>query len=106
LVREGNRILDEGEDASALAGAVAEIVAILGLDDASTPADDSVDLGTLAARFGISGDDRQILETLVAMRNRARAEKRFEEADAIRDELDRVGVILEDGPHGTKWLRK
>ncbi|MDP9494991.1 MAG: cysteine--tRNA ligase, partial [Actinomycetota bacterium] len=42
LVREGNRILDEGEDASALAGAVAEIVAILGLDDASTPADDSV----------------------------------------------------------------
>jgi cysteinyl-tRNA synthetase len=40
------------------------------------------------------------------MRNRARAEKRYDEADAIRDELDRVGVILEDGPHGTKWLRK
>jgi cysteinyl-tRNA synthetase len=106
LVREGNRILDEGGDASSIAGAVAEIVEVLGLDDASTPADDTVDLANLARRFGIGGDDRQILEALVSMRNRARAEKRFDEADEIRDELDRVGVILEDGPHGTKWLRK
>ena len=106
LVREGNRILDEGEDASSIAGAVAEIVEVLGLDDASTPGGDTVDLTELAERFGISGDERQILETLVALRNRARAEKRFDEADAIREELDRVGVILEDGPHGTKWLRK
>jgi cysteinyl-tRNA synthetase len=106
LVREGNRILDEGGDASSIAGAVAGIVEVLGLDDASTPADDAVDLANVARRFGISGDDRQILEALVSMRNRARAEKRFDEADEIRDELDRVGVILEDGPHGTKWLRK
>ena len=106
LVREGNRILDEGGDASGLAGAVAEIVEVLGLDDASAPADDSVGLANLAGRYGISGDDRQILEALVAMRNRARADKRFDEADAIRDQLDRVGVTLEDGPHGTKWLRK
>jgi cysteinyl-tRNA synthetase len=106
LVREGNRILDDGGDASSIAGAVAEIVEVLGLDDASTPAGDSVGLVHLAERFGITGDDGKILETLVAMRNRARAEKRFEEADAIRAELDRVGVILEDGPHGTKWLRK
>jgi cysteinyl-tRNA synthetase len=106
LVREGNRILDVGGDASSIAGAVAEIVEVLGLDDASTPADDTVDLADLAGRFGVSGDDRQILEALVSMRNRARAEKRFDEADEIRDELDRVGVILEDGPHGTKWLRK
>ncbi|MEX1125400.1 MAG: cysteine--tRNA ligase [Acidimicrobiia bacterium] len=106
LVREGNRILDEGGDASSIAGAVAEIVEVLGLDDASAAADESFDLAHLAERFGVSGDDDQILQTLVAMRNRARVEKRFDEADAIRDELDRVGVILEDGPHGTKWLRK
>jgi cysteinyl-tRNA synthetase len=106
LVREGNRILDEGGDAASIAGAVAEIVEVLGLDDASTPGGHSVDLADLAERFGISGDERLILETLVALRNRARAEKRFDEADAIREELDRVGVILEDGPHGTKWLRK
>jgi cysteinyl-tRNA synthetase len=65
-----------------------------------------LDLAGLAGRFGVGGDDREILDSLVAMRNRARAEKRFDEADAIRDELDRVGVTLEDGPHGTKWLRK
>jgi len=106
LVREGNRILDEGGDASSIAGAVAEIVDVLGLDDASTPADHSVDLAHLAERFGVSGDDGRVVEALVAMRNRARADKRFDEADAIRDELDRAGVILEDGPYGTKWLRK
>jgi cysteinyl-tRNA synthetase len=106
LVREGNRILDEGGDASSIAGAVAEIVGVLGLDDASPPPDSSFDVTDLAGRFGIIGDGDQIVEKLVAMRNRARTERRFDEADAIRDELDRVGVILEDGPHGTKWLRK
>ena len=106
LVREGNRILDEGGDAGPIAGAVGQIVEVLGLDDASSAGEASFDLAGLAGRFGVAGDDREILEALVAMRNRARAEKRFDEADAIRDELDRVGVILEDGPHGTKWLRK
>ncbi len=106
LVREGNRLLDEGGVAGPVAGAVAQIVAVLGLDDASTAGEGSFDLAGLAGRFGVDGDDREILAALVAMRNRARAEKRYDEADAIRDELDRVGVILEDGPHGTKWLRK
>jgi cysteinyl-tRNA synthetase len=36
----------------------------------------------------------------------ARAERRFEDADAIRDGLERAGVILEDSPDGTRWLRK
>jgi cysteinyl-tRNA synthetase len=106
LVREGNRLLDEGGDATTIAGAVAQIVEVLGLDDAGSAGEVSVDLSGVARRFGVSGDDREILGALVAMRNRARAEKRFDEADAIRDELDRVGVTLEDGPHGTKWLRK
>ncbi len=85
---------------------MAQIVEVLGLDDASTAPEASINLADLAGRFGVGGDDREILDALVGMRNRARAEKRFDEADAIRDELDRVGVILEDGPHGTKWLRK
>jgi cysteinyl-tRNA synthetase len=106
LVREGNRLLDEGGDATAIAGAVAQIVEVLGLDDAGSAGEVSFDLSGVARRFGVSGDDREILGALVAMRNWARAEKRFDEADAIRDELDRVGVTLEDGPHGTKWLRK
>ncbi len=94
LVRDGNRILDEGGDASALAGVVEVIVDILGIDDATEPA--VVDLG-------LSDED---IESLVRKRGQARSEKRFADADAIRDTLDEAGIVLEDGPHGTRWLRK
>jgi cysteinyl-tRNA synthetase len=94
LVREGNRILDAGGDAVGLAGAVDEIVDVLGLDDARGPAQDTGDLS----------DDE--IERLVAERDEARANRRFDEADRIRDRLDELGITLEDSPDGTRWLRK
>ncbi len=106
LVRDGNRLLDEGGDASAVAGAVEELVGVLGLDDASLATRASLDLGDLPRRFGLAGDGDDLVDKLVEMRRQARDERRFEDADAIRDGLDRAGVILEDGPDGTRWLRK
>ncbi len=94
LVRDGNRLLDEGGDGSAIAGAVETIVAVLGLDDASDPA---------AGEPALTDAE---VDALVAERNQARRERRFDDADAIRDELDDQGVSLEDGPNGTRWLRK
>ncbi len=94
LAREGNRVADEGGDASAIAGAVEEIVAVLGLDDAA-PAP--------AARQSMS--DEEIVR-LVEERNSARIERRFEHADEIRDRLAAAGVTIEDGPHGSRWVRK
>jgi cysteinyl-tRNA synthetase len=106
LVRDGNRLLDDGGDASRLAGAVEVIVDVLGLDDATMPADSALELGDLPLRFGVEGDGEAVIDRLVEIRNEARAGRRFEEADAIRDGLERAGVILEDGPDGTRWLRK
>jgi len=40
---------------------------------------------------------------LVARRNTARAVRNFGEADRIRDDLQALGVVLEDGPEGTTW---
>ena len=94
LVREGNRILDEGGDASSIAGAVETIVEVFGIDDASQPAADNSRLA-----------DEEV-ERLVTERETARDERRFDDADAIRDELARQGVILEDSPDGTRWIRK
>ena len=94
LVREGNRGLDEGEDVAAVAGAIEEIVAVLGIDDA-----EPVPPSTLA----IGVDE---IERLVRLRESARDEGRYEEADRIREELEAVGVVLEDGPDGTRWLRE
>jgi cysteinyl-tRNA synthetase len=106
LVRDGNRLLDEGEDAAALAGAVEEIVGVFGLDDAALPAETTLDLGDLPARFGIEGSGPEVIDQLIELRATAREERRFEDADAIRLGLDEAGVVLEDGPDGTRWLRK
>ncbi|MET0566601.1 MAG: cysteine--tRNA ligase [Acidimicrobiia bacterium] len=106
LVRDGNRLLDDGGDAAAIAGAVETIVGVLGLDDASVPAEESLDLGDLPGRFGLVGDAHDVLDRLVELRAAAREDRRFEDADAIRDGLEKAGVTLEDGPDGTRWLRK
>ncbi|HEU4915870.1 MAG TPA: cysteine--tRNA ligase [Acidimicrobiia bacterium] len=106
LVRDGNRALDEGRDASAIAGAVEEIVGVFGLDDASSSAETALELGDLPARFGIEGTGPDAVDRLVEARALARKERRFDDADAIRLGLEEVGVILEDGPDGTHWLRR
>jgi cysteinyl-tRNA synthetase len=47
------------------------------------------------------------VDELIAQRNQARQRKNFAEADRIRDELARAGVVLEDSPGGaTTWRRK
>ena len=94
LVRDGNRVLDEGGDVSGVAGVVEVIVDVLGIDDASQP---------VTPELLLSDDD---IARLVEEREKARMERRFADADAIRDTLGETGVILEDGPDGTRWLRK
>jgi len=43
------------------------------------------------------------VEALIAARNAARANKDFAQADAIRQQLLEIGVVLEDGKGGTGW---
>jgi len=46
------------------------------------------------------------IDESIALRNRARAEKNWPEADRIREELSRQGISLEDTPGGTVWKVK
>ncbi len=93
LIGEANKA--QGADAkakakAALLGALQRLG--LGLQD---PAD----------WFGSGGDHPEI-DALVAEREAARKAKDWARADAIRDQLNGLGVTCEDGPHGPTWRFK
>jgi cysteinyl-tRNA synthetase len=46
------------------------------------------------------------IEESIGRRDRARLEKNWQEADRIRDELGREGIVLEDTAKGTQWKVK
>jgi cysteinyl-tRNA synthetase len=50
-----------------------------------------------------AGVDEAQIQKLVDARTAAKKAKNFKEADRIRDELARQGVVLEDVPGGTRW---
>ncbi|NCS64731.1 MAG: cysteine--tRNA ligase [Hydrogenophilales bacterium CG03_land_8_20_14_0_80_62_28] len=52
------------------------------------------------------GFDAKRIEVLIEERLAARKAKDFKRSDAIRDELKAAGIILEDGPQGTRWRRE
>ena len=50
--------------------------------------------------------DHNKIESLITQRNTARANKDFTEADRIRDELENLGIVLEDKGTETTWKTK
>ncbi|BCX04780.1 MAG: cysteine--tRNA ligase [Candidatus Roseilinea sp.] len=44
-----------------------------------------------------------LIEMMIELRNEARKAKDYARADAIRDRLAKLGIVLEDGPKGTSW---
>ncbi len=90
LAREINRARDEGRSIEAAQASLRELAGVLGL--------------TLAER----GDDASaapFIEVLVALRDELRAAKQFALSDGVRERLAGLGVVLEDGPDGTRWRR-
>ena len=55
-----------------------------------------------------SGNDDEVaeIEALIKARNDARAAKDWGAADAARDKLTAMGIVLEDGAGGTTWRRQ
>ncbi|WP_030886731.1 cysteine--tRNA ligase [Streptomyces sp. NRRL F-5053] len=101
-VRQGNAALGEG-DKPAVAAALAEVrgmLGVLGLD----PRDEmwSAQAGG-AAGAGLESVVDALVSLVLEQRQAARARKDYATADAIRDELGRAGLAVEDTPAGPRW---
>jgi len=58
------------------------------------------------ASTSIEASEKIEIENLINLRNAARKNKDFKEADRIRKELEKQGIVLEDTNDGTTWRRK
>ena len=101
LVREGNKMLAVGasEDLRAAAGSVRAMLGVLGVD----PMDQLWAARSSAREQRLSTAVDALVSSLLERRARARAEKDFAAADAIRDQLNEAGIVIEDTPHGPTW---
>ena len=93
LAREINRGREAGHSVSSAQATLRELAAVLGLTLAD-PTDDA------------RKDAHPFIDLLVETRSRLRAERNFQLGDSIRDQLDELGVTLEDSPDGTTWRFK
>ena len=53
--------------------------------------------------YSIPSTDPEDIEKLIEERNAARKTKDWARADALRQRLKDMGIVLEDSPKGTTW---
>ncbi|MFU2135375.1 cysteine--tRNA ligase [Gallibacterium anatis] len=97
MARELNKLkAEQNPQTDAFAARLRELAGVLGLlyQDPET-----------FLQAGMDDDETKIIETLIAQRNQARANKDWATADAARDKLAAMGVVIEDGANGTTWRK-
>ncbi len=100
LARDINRARDENrqDEAATLAAILKKLAGVLGV----LQQDPEVFLKATSSSDDLSSD---AIDKLIQQREQARAEKRWDDADRIREELDAKGIVLEDKAGQTIWRR-
>ncbi|MGP6378986.1 cysteine--tRNA ligase [Yersinia bercovieri] len=100
IAREVNRLKTEDiAAANGLAAELRKLAHVLGLLEQDPEL-------FLQSGAQINGDEVAKIEALIKQRNDARSSKDWALADSARDQLNELGIVLEDGPQGTTWRRK
>ena len=101
LAKEVNNAKQAGnsEEANSAATCLRTLAAVLGLLEQDAE---------VFLQSGAQADDSEVaeIESLIQQRLDARKAKDWAAADAARDRLNEMGIVLEDGPQGTTWRRK
>jgi cysteinyl-tRNA synthetase len=102
-VRDGNALMAAGERVKLrdVLASVRAMLGLLGLDPLSDPWVGLDSVGTSGER--LRGVIDSLVTTVIEQRQEARERKDFATADALRDRLKSAGVVVEDGPSGTRW---
>ncbi|WP_293730089.1 cysteine--tRNA ligase [uncultured Actinobacillus sp.] len=97
LAREINKLKTEDQSkANLLASRLKQLAGVLGLLEQDPEA---------FLQGNAADDEVSKIEALIKQRNDARAAKDWAAADAARDALKEMGVVLEDGAGGTTWRK-
>ncbi len=57
-------------------------------------------------QLGVDEEEKEKIETLIKKRDEAKKSKDYKKADAIRDELAKLDIMIMDTPEGTKWEKR
>ncbi|OOF64589.1 cysteine--tRNA ligase [Rodentibacter sp. Ppn85] len=98
MAKEINKLKSENQElADGLAARLRELANILGLLEQDPEQ---------FLQSGANNEEIAKIENLIKQRNDARVAKDWSAADTARNELNAMGIILEDGPSGTIWRKQ